>query len=120
MRPAESGFDYIGNEQCDPAVWKRARRSIGVDLPTALARKPRALDGEARLLPGLGGGPLDRLRALRPYQWSKNALVLAPLVALHETDEGYPRLGAFEAVREKAAAGAPPRFVSGLSRRLAP
>ena len=67
-----------------------------------------------------GKSLLDRLRALRPYQWIKNALVFAPLVALHETDEGYPRLGAFEAVREKAAAGAPPRFVSGLSRRLAP
>ena len=33
--------------------------------------------------------------------------------------EGYPRLGAFEAVREETAAGAPPRFVSELSRRLA-
>ena len=33
--------------------------------------------------------------------------------------EGYPRRGAFEAIREEAAAGAPPRFASGLSRRLA-
>ena len=32
--------------------------------------------------------------------------------------EGYPRLGAFEAVRAEAA-GAPPRFASELSRRLA-
>ena len=32
--------------------------------------------------------------------------------------EGYPRLGAFEAVRAEAA-GAPPRFASALSRRLA-
>ena len=33
--------------------------------------------------------------------------------------EGYPRRGAFEAIREEAAAGAPLRFASGLSRRLA-
>ena len=32
--------------------------------------------------------------------------------------EGYPRIGAFEAVRAEAA-GAPPRFASALSRRLA-
>ena len=32
--------------------------------------------------------------------------------------EGYPRLGVFEAVRAEAA-GAPPRFASALSRRLA-
>ena len=32
--------------------------------------------------------------------------------------EGYPRFGAFEAVRA-AVAGAPPRFASELSRRLA-
>ena len=32
--------------------------------------------------------------------------------------EGYPRLGAFEAVRAEAS-GAPPRFASELSRRLA-
>ena len=32
--------------------------------------------------------------------------------------EGYPRFGAFEAVRAEAA-GAPPRFASALSRRLA-
>ena len=32
--------------------------------------------------------------------------------------EGYPRFGAFEAVRAEAA-GAPPRFTSELSRRLA-
>ena len=32
--------------------------------------------------------------------------------------EGYPRLGAFEVVRAEAV-GAPPRFASELSRRLA-
>ncbi len=32
--------------------------------------------------------------------------------------EGYPRLGAFEAVRAEAA-GVSPRFASELSRRLA-
>ena len=87
-RFGERGFDYIGNERRDLAVWKRARRAIGVGLGTGLARKVRALDGEARFLPGLGGGPRDWFRALRPYQWVKNVLVFVPLAAAHETGAG--------------------------------
>ena len=87
-RFGEGGFDYIGNERRDLAVWSRARRAIGVGLPAGLARKVRALDGEARFLPGPGGGPLDWFRALRPHQWVKNVLVFVPLVAAHETDAG--------------------------------
>ena len=45
----------------------------------------RALDKQARLLPGTGAGPLDWLLALRPRHWVKNSLVFAPLVAAHET-----------------------------------
>ncbi len=87
-RFGECGFDYIGNERRDLAVWKRARRVIGVGLAAGLARKVRALDGEARFLPGLGGGLRDWFRALRPHQWVKNALVFVPLAAAHETGAG--------------------------------
>ena len=78
------GFDYIGNERRDLAVWKQARRAIGINLSARLARKVRTLDTEARFLPGPGGRPRDYMRALRPHQWSKNALVFVPLVAAHE------------------------------------
>ena len=84
-RFGEGGFDYIGNERRDLAVWKRARRAVGVGLSANLARKVRALDGEARFLPRLGGRPLDYFRALRPHQWVKNVLAFAPLIAAHET-----------------------------------
>ena len=87
-RFGEGGFDYIGNERRDLAVWRHARRAIGVGLPARLARAVRALDEDARFLPGLGGRPLDCLRALRPHQWAKNTLVFAPLVAAHETRAG--------------------------------
>ena len=87
-RFGERGFDYIGNERRDLAVWKRARRAIGVGLAARLARKVRALDGEARFLPGLGDRPRDWLRALRLHQWVKNVLVFVPLAAAHETAAG--------------------------------
>ena len=84
-RFGEGGFDYIGNERRDLAVWKRARVAIGVGLSRRLERKLRGLGGEVRLLPGHGGRAEDWLRALRPHQWVKNALVFVPLVAAHET-----------------------------------
>ena len=37
-RFGEGGFDYIGNERRDLAVWRRARRAIGVDPSPGLAR----------------------------------------------------------------------------------
>ncbi len=87
-RFGEGGFDYAGNERRDLAVWRHARRAIGVGLPARLAREVRALDEDARFLPGLGSEPRDWLRALRPHQWVKNLLVFAPLVAAHETGAG--------------------------------
>ena len=87
-RFGEGGFDYVGNERRDLAVWKRARRAIGVGLSAELAREVRALDNDARFLPRLGGGPLDYFRALRPHHWLKNVLVFVPLIAAHETEAG--------------------------------
>ena len=41
-RFGERGFDYIGNERRDLAVWKRARRAIGLDLDRLSAVEERA------------------------------------------------------------------------------
>lgn len=87
-RFGESGFDYIGNERRDLAVWERARRAIGVGLSARLERDVLAQCPDARFLARPGGGALDYLLALRPHQWVKNILVFVPLVAAHETETG--------------------------------
>lgn len=84
-RFGEGGFDYIGNERRDMIVWKYARHAIGINLSASLVGQVRALDEAARFLPGLGGGPRDYVRVLRPHQWVKNVLVFVPLIAAHET-----------------------------------
>ena len=84
-RFGERGFDYAGCARSDLAVWRRARRAIGVGLSGRLSRRLSALREDARLLPGFGGRRRDDLRGLRPHQWVKNLLVFAPLVAAHET-----------------------------------
>ena len=85
-RFGERGFDYIGNERRDLAVWRVARRAVGVNLSTRLVRRLEALASDARLLPGNRGGPIDYLRSLRPHQWIKNVLVFLPLAASHRME----------------------------------
>ena len=87
-RFGERGFDYVGNERRDLAVWKRARRAIGVNLSASLLRQVKALDPDARFHPGLGGGALDFLLALRPRQWMANALVFLPVITAQEVSVG--------------------------------
>ncbi len=79
----EGGFDYIGNEGRDLAVWARARHAIAVGGGAGLHRRVRALDPAAAFLPGPKGSLSGYLRAVRPHQWLKNILVFLPLIAAH-------------------------------------
>ena len=88
-RFGEHGFDYVGNERRDLAVWKRARRAIGVGLSLRLAKQVKTVDQHARLLSGIGGGGIDFLRALRPRQWTAGVLVFVPVVAATEAHAGH-------------------------------
>lgn len=57
--------------------------------------------------PGTGGGPAEYLRALRPHQWVKNALVFLPLITAHATEVGlYLRAAAMFAALSACASGA--------------
>ena len=87
-RFGERGFDYVGDERRDLAIWRRARHAIGVDLGGRLRRALLTTNDNARFLPPQPREGLHvarRLRALRPHQWVKNALVFAPAVLAHET-----------------------------------
>lgn len=82
----QGGFDYIGDEGRDLPVWRCARRAVGVGLSGRLRARVRAIDSQARFLPGAGGGFAAYVEALRPAHWSKNMLLFVPLLAAHETD----------------------------------
>jgi 4-hydroxybenzoate polyprenyltransferase/phosphoserine phosphatase len=70
---ADAPFDYVGDRPADVPLWQAARRAISLDYV------PRGSQVE-RLRPGRQGGWRAAWRALRPHQWSKNALVLVPLL----------------------------------------
>ena len=57
----EGGFDYVGDERRDLAVWKHARRAIGVNL-SAGPEAARAGSGSRCPIPAVTG----RFRARRP------------------------------------------------------
>lgn len=66
----DAAFDYVGDSRADACLWRAARQSWSVGhVPAgsavqALSRPP----GRLRSL----------IRAMRPHQWAKNALVLIP------------------------------------------
>ncbi|MQT14262.1 UbiA family prenyltransferase [Segnochrobactrum spirostomi] len=77
------GFDYVGNQDVDIPVWRKARRAIVVAETSAFeSRVLRALP-DAEVL----ARPRTQLRryvkALRVHQWAKNVLVFLPLLASH-------------------------------------
>lgn len=79
----EKGFDYIGNESRDLAVWSSARKAIVVNAGAGLER------AVAKVAPFENGFKENKasltecISALRPQQWSKNILVFVPLFAAH-------------------------------------
>jgi 4-hydroxybenzoate polyprenyltransferase/phosphoserine phosphatase len=74
-------FDYAGNARADLAVWSAARSAIVVNATAAVANAaPPDADRTLASRPSAG---LALVRALRPHQWSKNLLILLPLLLSH-------------------------------------
>jgi 4-hydroxybenzoate polyprenyltransferase len=83
-RYGERGFDYVGNDASDLAVWSRARHAYVVGRGPALATRAGRVASVERRFGEDDEAPLGAwLRALRLYQWVKNLLVFVPLLTAH-------------------------------------
>lgn len=82
----ERGFDYIGDSPIDFAVWRRARKALVVAHSNGFAASVLRQFPEASII----ARPREKLgshvRAARPHQWAKNALLFLPLIAGHRFD----------------------------------
>lgn len=78
-------FDYIGNSTDDLPVWRVAATAILANASPELVRKVQREGLRCDVLPGDGARRHLRsvIKALRPHQWAKNALVFVPLVTAH-------------------------------------
>ena len=82
-RYGEGGFDYVGDHAVDAPVWARARRGFVHAPSAALSRRLRGAGLEVELVGERPRRARAYLKALRPHQWLKNALVFAPALAGH-------------------------------------
>lgn len=77
------GYDYAGNHRVDLKVWSQARHAVVVNGPPGLERRAAALAPVEKVFGRQAGGWRAWLRAARPHQWAKNALLFVPILAAH-------------------------------------
>ena len=76
----DKAFDYAGNSTQDLPVWAGSRRAVVVSDDPRLVAGARERCGVDQLFPAGLGGARMMLEAMRPLQWAKNLLLLAPLI----------------------------------------
>ncbi|WP_108815521.1 UbiA family prenyltransferase [Loktanella sp. Alg231-35] len=80
-------FEYLGDSQADIPIWEAATYRGFAKVPAA-AKALAAQDSHVTLTPEPSKSKLRSLiKAMRPHQWAKNALVLAPLLFAHDYDD---------------------------------
>lgn len=85
-RYGTKGFDYVGNSEADIPVWKAARKCyLAGGSPTVFKKAISQGIELEQLEPLRENSQITKL--LRPHQWSKNLLVLIPLIAAHKYGE---------------------------------
>ena len=89
------GFDYIGDHAVDMPVWDAARRALVVAPSGGLERAVKRRFPEAEVIARPRTAIRPFFKAMRPYQWAKNALVFLPAVAGHTLGELPVLLAAF-------------------------
>lgn len=77
-------FDYFGDSKADLPVWEAARQAVTVEASPSLRQAAEGVNANTRHISPPQGRARSMLRAMRPHQWSKNALLLLPMLAAHD------------------------------------
>lgn len=81
----ERGYDYAGDSAADHPALRSARQRWWVDRVTGSLSR---LDTDTDKMPQPRTSLRDCVSALRPHQWTKNLLVLVPLLASGKLSDG--------------------------------
>ncbi len=88
-------FVYAGNDATDHVVWECAAAAVVVNAPETVLRIARASHKDPIVLDDRTNGWVRAtLRAMRPYQWVKNALCLVPPIAAGDFSDAHAWAGA--------------------------
>ncbi len=80
-------FDYVGNSRTDLAIWEHASRAILVQPSRSTLRKAGQTSSIDAVLCPRPPFLSVFLRTLRVHQWSKNALLVVPLLLAHKVSD---------------------------------
>jgi 4-hydroxybenzoate polyprenyltransferase/phosphoserine phosphatase len=81
-------FVYIGNCRADLAVWKKAQQGVLVNAAAGVRTRAERITPIERIFDGRPDRLGAIMRSLRMHQWSKNLLVLVPIVTAHRLFDG--------------------------------
>jgi 4-hydroxybenzoate polyprenyltransferase/phosphoserine phosphatase len=76
-------FRYAGNEANDVPVWRAASSAVLVNAPVGVRKAAAAVTSVEAEIRDQPFRIRAAIRAMRPYQWSKNILVFAPILTAH-------------------------------------
>jgi 4-hydroxybenzoate polyprenyltransferase len=85
------GYDYVGNSKADLPVWSHANQALAVTNSSSLLRQIRQVASVGQVFQRQRFLFRHLIKAMRIHQWTKNILVLVPLVASHHVLDA-PRL----------------------------
>jgi 4-hydroxybenzoate polyprenyltransferase/phosphoserine phosphatase len=85
-------FDYLGDSPADLPIWKGSNEALVVRTSPRLERQVNAVHPPSMVFNEGRGGPKALVKALRPHQWAKNALVFVALITAHQIFELEPIL----------------------------
>ncbi|UZD91708.1 UbiA family prenyltransferase [Cognatishimia activa] len=77
-------FEYLGDSTADIPIWQAAKRAGYVNAPTAALQFQKETDKTSLLISDNKPVTNALLKAMRPHQWAKNALILLPLFFSHQ------------------------------------
>jgi 4-hydroxybenzoate polyprenyltransferase len=107
-RFGDGTFTYIGNSWPDLHIWRRAGSAVLVNAPSRLADKVARITTVEHSIDGRTSRVRSLIKALRPHQWIKNALVFLPIVtanALRDSAAWLDAAAMFAAFSAIASAG---------------
>lgn len=94
-RFGKNGFDYVGDARSDFAVWRSARSALVVTDSARFANAVKSVVPVERMFRRSSGRIRALISAMRPHQWSKNLLVVVPVITSHRILESPVLLRAF-------------------------
>jgi phosphoserine phosphatase len=102
----EKGFDYVGNDHADLAVWAVARCGVAVAPSRSVRTKLAAIGVPVDVVEPIGGRVKAWIKLVRVHQWAKKGLVFVALLTSQKFDAASLAyaLGAFLAFSFAASA----------------